>query len=209
MSTKSGKAKSTLKEFNEELYKELRKELGEYSNTIMLLDSSKTLYGRRIDADNFCKQVIDGTFYEYLHVYFKANGIDLPHDQQEARRKVKELVIRTLYDDGNRAYNRVRSSPFDLFRRKFPQVVQVFDFIKSKNYVELAILLQRIESYTVLDVICKRISSERPDLPIFTIHDSIVTVEGEEGYIQRVMQEELSRIIGHAPKLKIEQWYAK
>lgn len=209
ISTKSGKGKSTLKEFHEELYKELRENIKEYATTIMLLDSSKTLYSRRIDVDKFCKLVADGMFYEYMHIYFSANKIHLPPGNNEARKRVKELTITTLYDDGNKSYNRLSNSPFGLFRAKFPTVVQVFDFVKSKRYADLAILLQRIESYAILEVTCKRISKERPDLPIFTIHDSIATIEGEEAYVQSIMEEELNRISGCIPKLKTEYWADK
>ena len=52
----------------------------------------------------------------------------------------------------------------------------------------------------------KRISKERPTLPIFTIHDSIATTVGNEDYIQKVMQEELTKHIGHPPTLSVEYW---
>jgi hypothetical protein len=56
----------------------------------------------------------------------------------------------------------------------------------------------------VLDKICKRISIEKPSLPIFTIHDSIITTRGNESYIQLVMKEELEKGIGKVPILAIE-----
>jgi hypothetical protein len=41
-------------------------------------------------------------------------------------------------------------------------------------------------------------------LPIFTIHDSIITTSGDEEYVKAIMKEELHNYIGYEPKLKIE-----
>ena len=76
----------------------------------------------------------------------------------------------------------------------------------SKHTNFLAVLLQRIESYLVLEIICKRIALERPKLPIYTIHDSIVTTIGNEEYVKSIMVEMLKSYIGHEPKLKFEYW---
>ena len=43
-------------------------------------------------------------------------------------------------------------------------------------------------------------------VPIFTIHDSIVTIPEYQNYIVHVMIEEFSRCIGVAPTLSIEKW---
>ena len=61
-----------------------------------------------------------------------------------------------------------------MFNQLFPHVNSIFRMLKKEYHSSLAIMLQRIESYIVLEVICKMISKDFPDLPIFTIHDSIV-----------------------------------
>jgi hypothetical protein len=58
----------------------------------------------------------------------------------------------------------------------------------------------------MIDVIAKRISVEYPDAPIFTIHDSISTTEEYVDVVEDIMKEELSKAIGHAPKLAREDW---
>ena len=72
--------------------------------------------------------------------------------------------------------------------------------------IELNSKLQHIESYLVLDVICKRISEEHPDLPIYTIHDSIATTSGKEGIVEAIMKAELAKHIGITPNLKYDYW---
>ena len=67
-------------------------------------------------------------------------------------------------------------------------------------------LLQRIESHIILSIVTKRVAIEKPNLPIFTIHDSIVTIQGYEYYIERVMEEEMIKILGFPPKLTVSLW---
>jgi len=68
------------------------------------------------------------------------------------------------------------------------------------------ILLQQIESHLVLQVITKRIARERPTMPLFTIHDSIVTTEGNENYVQEIIIQEMKKAVGFGPGLRIERW---
>jgi hypothetical protein len=58
----------------------------------------------------------------------------------------------------------------------------------------------------MIDVIAKRISIEYPDAPIFTIHDSISTTAEYVDSVKTIMTEELTKAIGHAPKLEPEVW---
>jgi hypothetical protein len=65
-------------------------------------------------------------------------------------------------------------------------------------------LLQKIESTVILDQVVPRIEREIPELPIWTIHDSIMTVRGQEENIARMIREEAERIIGVAPTVDFE-----
>jgi len=58
----------------------------------------------------------------------------------------------------------------------------------------------------VINVICRRIGKERPDLPLFTIHDCVVTTFGNEAYVKSVMEEELFDFVGSKPMIKVELW---
>ena len=78
--------------------------------------------------------------------------------------------------------------------------------IKKNKSNLLPILLQRIESEIILNRVAKRIERERPELPIFTIHDSVVTTVGNELYIQCVMKDEMDKAINLRPNTEIEYW---
>lgn len=47
---------------------------------------------------------------------------------------------------------------------------------------------------------------ERPELPIFTIHDSVVCPEGNEDYIRAVMAKEIEKHTGMVPEFGLEYW---
>jgi hypothetical protein len=115
------------------------------------------------------------------------------------------MVFSVLFSS-NKFIGQDEAKPKRLFKRLFPSVYDVFSYLKRKDKTFLACLLQRIESYLILDVICKRISNEYPDIPIYTIHDSIATTSGNEKHVERIMKEELTKHIGIPPTLKFDYW---
>ena len=64
----------------------------------------------------------------------------------------------------------------------------------------------RWEADLVLKKICGRIADERPDIPLFTLHDSVITTEKHVGYVRSVMSHVLEEWMGASPALKIESW---
>ena len=113
--------------------------------------------------------------------------------------------VRDMYT-GNQYIGQPEAGPKRVFRDRFPTVYKIFSCIKKGDKTDLPKLLQRIESYIVLDRICLRIAQERPYLPIFTLHDSVITTVGNEGYVEAIMREELTLCIGYTPQFKIERW---
>jgi len=100
-------------------------------------------------------------------------------------------------------YVNVLSQVFaDLFR----EMSDILSFIKSSNHSDLGAILQRIESYLVLDVICKKITQINSEIPVFTIHDCIITTVGNEGLVKEVIEQVLKDKIGAEPSVKFERW---
>jgi hypothetical protein len=122
------------------------------------------------------------------------------------RKQMKASMFQVLFTD-NRFIGQADAKYKRIFKRHFPDVYQLFSLLKTKDKKVLPILLQRIESNEILLNITKRIARERPDLPIYTIHDSIVTTTGNEMYIKGIMEEELAKTIGFPPKLSISHWH--
>ena len=155
--------------------------------------------------------VSSGQFYE--------NFVDVVRDLGEeiTRDEAKIMMFHILYSP-NVGQHRdwVINEMKKIFKGIFPKVAELFKIIKrdfqnvdiEKQHNRLARLLQSIESEIVLHRCCQRIWIEgSQQVPVFTIHDNIVTTEGNEDFVRRIMTEELGRHIGIAPPLsEPETW---
>ena len=96
--------------------------------------------------------------------------------------------------------NRLKSRLKDIFDDMFPGVSEVIRVHKRKDYAFLPRLLQNIEANFVINGVCRRIMTEMPDAPVYTIHDSILTTRPFVGPIRQIMVEDFARL-GLTPTL--------
>lgn len=168
-----------------------------YSTCLFIMLCKKANSSMDSDLHLYFDIVQKGIFYEYMATQ---SNIDIDN-----RKQVKAAMFQVLFTD-NHFINQKEAAPKRMFKQLFPDVYELFSLLKQKEKNNMPMLLQRIESQVILLTITKRIAKENPDLPIFTIHDSIVTTKGNEGYIQKVMEEEMSKIFGFPPQLTISLW---
>jgi hypothetical protein len=121
------------------------------------------------------------------------------------RKKLKAAIFQVLFTD-NRFIGQKEAAPKRIFRDAFPNVYELFRLLKLKESSNLPRLLQRIESHLILKVITKSIARQNPKVPIFTIHDSIITTTGYEGFVKDILNEEMKRAISWPPNVSIETW---
>lgn len=57
----------------------------------------------------------------------------------------------------------------------------------------------------MIEAVASRIAKERPNLPFFTIHDSVLTIEGEEAYLAYIIEEEVLKYTNLKVQLRIEK----
>lgn len=153
------------------------------------------------DIKLFLDLVEKGQLYEYLEEAFRKElGAKF-----ENRKSIKVAVFQVLFTN-NRFIGQKDAAPKRLFKELFPDVYNLFAAFKKKDATFLPCLLQKIEAKLILDIITKRISKEKPKIPIFTIHDSVTTTVEHLEYVEQVMKEELTKQIGISPKFKIEYW---
>jgi hypothetical protein len=81
-----------------------------------------------------------------------------------------------------------------LFAAKYPSVWEWIKAKKKNDYRDFARDLQRSESALMIDCICARLMKYHPNLPITTVHDSIITTVDNAGLVERVMKEEYARV---------------
>ena len=150
------------------------------------------------DVNSFISHVENGDLYEYMEQ--RLNSIN-NSNKKWTRKKIKAIMFKIMFTD-----NRYTDEDKKLFKSIFPNVYNMFAFIKRKEKRLLPVLLQTIESNLFLNKIVGRIASERPDLLSFTIHDSISTIKGSEHYVKKIMIEETEKAIGVTPSIDITEW---
>lgn len=166
---------------------------------IMLVKSGETTATK--DMYEYTTQSKKGILYEYI-----AEEFEKQTGKKIVERKLLKAIIFTVLFTDNRFIGQVDAEPKRIFKRLFPVVYEVFRMIKSKDSTTLPRLLQTIESNLMLNFISKRISKEYPQLPIYTIHDSIACPVGYEKYVEQVIKEETLTAIGVTPTLKLDYW---
>jgi hypothetical protein len=139
---------------------------------------------------NLCES---GLFYESL--------MEPGNDSDEHRNTVKREVFRDILFGEERYRSRLK----DRFVAMFPTVAEILAQLKSRSYKHAARLMQSYESTLFIDIICRRFRRERPDLPIYTIHDAVLTTSEHVGYVKSVILDEFAKI-GVSPGLKEERY---
>lgn len=136
----------------------------------------------------------EGKFYEFL---MKKAGI-----KSENRQEFKKSFFGKIFFCNTQDHYTYKEAK--LFRKLFPTVYSIITHYKKEDYRKLAINLQRAEADLMINKVCKRISIERPEIFITTIHDSILTTEENKSYICKVILSEFERNFNLKPSIKIE-----
>ncbi|MCK9282317.1 MAG: hypothetical protein M0P71_17005 [Melioribacteraceae bacterium] len=186
------------------------------------------------DVKIYISLVISGQLYEYLMSEFSKEGLHLTRIETKrqvlrilfARNRMPrnpindtEVFIYKLTEKEKRKreefirdYPKIKKTR-QIFIKLFPKVHRIFSKVrghekgdKFQNFKRFAILLQRIESYLMLDVILKRIYKELPGTIAVTVHDSIMTgiLTNNVEAVHKIITEELTFFVGFAPKIEIE-----
>lgn len=150
------------------------------------------------DVQHYIYLTITGKLYEYL-LEIKTEGWGKIHTREEIKTNILTLFYQKELDDQTSILK-------ELFKHIFPNVFKYIEISKRRDYKKFPISLQKTESDMILRTICKRILSEKPDIPIFTIHDSILSTNEHIPYITTIMNEEIFKRYSILPNLKIESY---
>lgn len=155
--------------------------------------ATKQLQGlSQADSTNLAKYIDlceRGQIYEHLK---------LPGEERSSFKKL-------LYQNVFFGKNDIHSGLKERFAVEFPVVADMFVRLKARDYRRCSWLLQNYEATVFIWCICRRIQDERPTLPIFTIHDSILTIPEMCSNIEAVIVDEF-RKLGFSPKLRKEAY---
>lgn len=155
------------------------------------------------DVQLFRKIVSSGEFYEKFSKILISAGELENEPNKDMRSFVKDITFSSIFSKNTSTrYNKA----IVLFKKTFPTVYKIISKIKKERHATLAIILQRLESELFLQKCCKIIYEERPDIPIFTLHDSIITTKENMEYVKSIIEKVLLEHLNAKPYLKIERW---
>jgi hypothetical protein len=142
------------------------------------------------EYQTLCEQ---GLLYEHLRQLTNTPGTEI-------KRLKKRVISRCLYCKNRDQDNDL----FKTFERRFPTLGKVIRTVKrEQGYRQLPRLLQRIEADLVIHRVCARLAYDYPEIPLYTIHDSIMTTAPNVDTVARVLKEECLTL-GIAASLKIK-----
>jgi len=134
------------------------------------------------DEQTFVKLCEQGKLYSTLKE-------EMEDREMHLRQWVKTELFEVLFGS-----NRLKSRLKDIFNDTFPGVSEVIRVHKRKDYAFLPRLLQNIEANFIINTVCRRIMVEMPEVPVYTIHDSILTTRPFVEFIRQIMIEEFARL---------------
>jgi hypothetical protein len=119
----------------------------------------------------------------------------------DERDDVKKRYLVAMYDKNRQWSSFIDDRLTDLY----PSLANMLKSLKRRNYRHAAHLMQNAEACIFIDAICGRLMRERPELPIFTIHDSVLTTPANVEYVRTVILDEFARL-NVTPNLKTEDY---
>lgn len=117
----------------------------------------------------------------------------------------KSIVMEVLFCSPNNHFEGVKA-----FKNAFPSVYEIMLFIK-KNCVALDTLLTNVEAHCFLDVVALEFSKKFPHVPIWSIHDCLVTTQSHVGLLHQQVESMLLEVTtikkkNNQPLTVIEYW---
>ena len=143
------------------------------------------------ELQRFMSSTSDGTFYNVL-MKFLGTGVSRPR-------------VKTLWSKYAYAKHWFRTKLHPVFEEHFPSIDRFICKFKSENHKRFAQFLQKLEGEFVIDLVCSRLKEEHAEIPLLTIHDSIVTTIGNESTVETVLHEEFERI-GMSARVEQERY---
>ena len=147
----------------------------------------------------------DKDFYSCLINNYWIEDSSKNNEPSLQREKLKDNIMFVLFD--RNLGNRNNNPYIKMFHNAFPGVDKwICTMLKTIGGTKFSYLLQKTESYLILDVICRDFHEKFPSAPIYTIHDSICTYPEYLPDLKSSILGHFQRIIGHPVGLKESLW---
>lgn len=171
-----------------------------YTHTIMFLKSLESKYSKGFHEHDFVRSVTEGTLYEsIMEKLMLSAGGTAKLSWYNNRDDVKKVLLMQLFADrwkhANSLFNCNSLPVWKTFETLYPDIGKIIREVKADYFKHISMLLQRIESMAVFGV-CEHLFRHFPDVPYFTIHDCIVTMERNALTVKAVMEKCITDFIG-------------
>jgi hypothetical protein len=134
-------------------------------------------------------------FYRYLIRSSQSVSGDINEFNPARRQKLKDNMMYILFDSNRQHRN--NNEYIKMFKSLYPGVDRwICSLHNNIGNDKFAYLLQRAESYLVLDIITREFHDRYPSLPIYTIHDAVLTYEEYLPDLQSLFLERFKEITG-------------
>lgn len=155
------------------------------------------------DIKVYRESILSGQVYEWLMDLMKQKaGWDIN------REEAKKAFCYTIYSGESESvppwakreiklYNNVKK----ILIHAVPGVFRIINSYKKCGNEVLPIILQRIESYIIIDRAAKCIPN---NVPFFTIHDSILTLPEHVQMVKEIIEDEFLLATGIKPSIKVK-----
>lgn len=165
------------------------------SDKIALIDQLSDYNG----LGQFMHDVLLDDFYLVLkHAFESRYDWYVGNGERDA---YKEVMFTVMYSQ-----NGYRNPSKKLFTELYPSVDGFYRKIKLDGYKQLAKKLQQLESKLILRTICKEVNRENKNIPLFTIHDSILTTPEYVVLVKEITIKVLTNEIGLAPNIHVKEY---
>jgi hypothetical protein len=202
---------------NEDFYKEGEKlNLFQLPSTLNLFNNKPKLIQQT--CENILNTIMISTshgtqasteFQEYLDICqsgkFYENLSSLLYPGRPFDRKKMKTLAFTIFFCDNRHSPKQRKLE-EPFVNRFPTVYKIFSLLKKHDNAILSNILQCTESLIMVETVARKIGKQHPEIPIFTIHDSVATTEGNEKYVEQILRKEIRKITGLKATIGRDVW---
>ncbi len=144
------------------------------------------------DLKLFGELVVSGTLYEEMAKRYREQT-----GYTRTRKQMKLLMYRVFF---SKTTGFIKQKAF--FGGLFPTIMAFINQTNKAKNNTLAIMLQRMESNAVLDIIMPLLEAE--GIIPFTIHDSFICMESEAVRIREIFVERLAMMFGVAPAMHMD-----
>ena len=191
----------TLKRLDSRLWRYLQGEV-DYADVIMFQESPETQYSKGFTNYTFKNLVLYGKLYEFIcFKFFNKHLTKGGIDRFNTRAKTKQEFMHMMYHNPKEFYSKAKAVFAD-FEKLFPTEAAVMNLMKKRKYNDFPIILQKLEAQMLLHKVAKRVYDKNPDIPLFTIHDSLLTTKTYANTLKSILEDEYKKLLGFIPQFE-------